>query len=114
MEDKKTPPQTPLSTKKEGNTKALLTYAFGWITGLIFLLTEKDDKFIRFNAAPSVVVFGALTVFSMIPVLGQLVGLILWPLSFILWIVLMFKAYNGEKMELPIASDLARQLESKL
>jgi len=114
MEDKKTPPQTPLSTKKEGNTKALLTYAVGWITGLIFLLTEKDDKFIRFNAAQSVVVFGALTVFSMIPVLGQLVGLILWPLSFILWIVLMFKAYNGEKMELPIASDLARQLESKL
>jgi uncharacterized membrane protein len=114
MVDKKTPSQTPLSAKKEGNTKALLTYAVGWITGLIFLLTEKDDKFIRFNAAQSVVVFGSLTVISLIPALGQLVSIILMPLSFILWIVLMFKAYNGEKIELPIVADLAKQLESKI
>lgn len=114
MENKQ-PSSQPTSTKSSrGNVKAALTYAFGWITGLIFLLTESEDEFIRFNAAQSIVVFGGLTVISMVPLLGQLIGLILWPLSLILWVVLMIKAYQDQTMELPIVSDLARQLEQKI
>jgi uncharacterized membrane protein len=101
------------TAKKEGNLKALLTYAAGWITGLIFLLIEKEDEFIRFNAAQSVVVFGGINLIMLIPFV-QILTIFLWPLSLILWIVLMVKAYNNERLELPVVADLAKQLEKKL
>ncbi len=97
--------------KSEGNLTAALTYLAGWITGLIFLLTEKEDKFIRFHAAQSTVVFGALTIITIIPLIGQLLGLFLWPLSLVLWIILMIKAYNNEKFELPMIGDLVEKVE---
>ncbi len=100
--------------QKEGNVRALLTYAAGWVTGIVFLLIEKEDDFIRFNAAQSVVVFGALTIITLIPVLGQIISVFLWPLGLILWIVLMVKAYNNQKLELPVVSDLAKQLEKAI
>jgi uncharacterized membrane protein len=50
----------------------------------------------------------------MVPFLGQLLGLIIWPLSLVLWIVLMLKAYKNEKFELPVISDWAKQLEPKI
>ncbi len=103
-----------MAEKKEGNINAALTYLVGWITGLIFLLTEKEDKFIRFHAAQSLVTFGALTIITFVPLLGQLLGLILWPLSLILWIILMVKAYNNEKFKLPVIGDFAEQVESKI
>jgi uncharacterized membrane protein len=50
------------STGMQPNVAALLSYVLGWITGLIFFLIEKENKFVRFHAAQSLVVFGALTV----------------------------------------------------
>jgi uncharacterized membrane protein len=38
------------------NLAALLSYVFGWITGLIFLLLDKRP-YVRFHAAQSIVVF---------------------------------------------------------
>lgn len=99
---------------KKQNSAAALTYLAGWVTGLVFLLTEKKDKFIRFNAAQSVVLFGGLTVLTFVPFLGQLLAFFLWPLSLVLWIVLMVKAYNNQEMELPYVSDWARELEKKI
>jgi uncharacterized membrane protein len=116
MEENQTPPQTN-SNQAEGNVKAALTYLAGWLTGLIFLLTEKEDKFVRFHAAQSLVFFGLITIITiitMVPFLGQLLGLIIWPLSLVLWIVLMLKAYKNEKFELPVISDWAKQLEPKI
>lgn len=103
-----------MADKKKGNVNAALTYLAGWVTGLIFLLTEKEDEFIRFHAAQSVVVFGALTVVTLVPFLGQLLGLFLWPLGLILWIILMVKAYNNEKFKLPVVGDYAEKLEEKI
>ena len=114
MENNSTSSQTKQSVKQEGNLKAALTYAVGWVTGLIFLLTEKEDKFIRFNAAQSIVLFGGITVISVVPFLGQLLGLILWPVSLVLWIVLMVKAYQDEKLELPMIAQWAKQLEAQV
>lgn len=109
-----TPTQETSSAQKEGNTKALLTYVAGWITGLVFLLTEKEDKFVRFHAAQSMVVFGGLMIISFIPILGQLLAIILFPLTLILWIVLMVKAYQNEKFVLPVVGEWAEQLEKKI
>ena len=54
------------STGMQANVAALLSYGFGWITGLVFYLIEKENKFVRFHAFQSIVVFGALTVLSIV------------------------------------------------
>jgi uncharacterized membrane protein len=97
-------------TGLEPNVAGLLCYVLGWVTGLIFLLLEKD-KFVRFHAIQSIIVFGAISVayfiIFWIPFIGWVIGWILWAFAFILWIVLMVKAYQGAKYKLPIAGDIA-------
>ena len=101
------------STGMEQNIAGLLCYVLGWITGLIFYLIEKDNKFVRFHAMQSIVVFGALTVVSIIlgviPVIGWIIGWLLGVLALILWIVLMVKAYQNQWYKLPIAGDFAEK-----
>ena len=96
------------------NVAAALSYALGWITGILFLLTEPANTFVRFHAMQSTIVFGALSVacvlLQVVPLLGMLVafGLVI-PLSAVLWLLLMFKAYQGERFKLPFAGDMAEE-----
>jgi uncharacterized membrane protein len=118
---------TPAASTQSGlseNVAGLLCYLLGWITGLIFFLTDKRP-FVRFHAAQSIVVFGGLTiiriVLSMLFISGGLAGFsagvgILWLVSIVglvLWILLMVKAYQGEKYRIPLAADLADQIFGK-
>ena len=100
------------STGMQPNVAALLAYAFGWITGLIFFLIEKENKFVRFHAMQSIVVFGGLTVLQFVLMI-TVVGVVLVPvvaiLELVLWIVLMIKAYQGQTIKLPIAGDIAEK-----
>ena len=93
--------------------EALICYALGWITGLVFLLLEKNNKYVRFHAVQSLITFLALWIFSvvfvMVPVIGPIVSILLWPIGLILWIVLMIKAYQGEKFKLPVVGDIAEK-----
>jgi len=107
-------------TSLEPNVAGLLCYVAWWITGLIFFLIEKDDDFVRFHAMQSIVTFGAITILSivcgilfLVPFLGWILGMILWIGSIILWILLMVKAYQGEKFKLPVIGDLAEKWSSK-
>lgn len=94
------------------NTAAALSYSAGWATGLIFLAIEKEDKFVRFHAAQSVVVFGMLTVLAMVPLIGWILSPFVMILAFVLWLVCMVKAYQGEKFVLPVVGKFAeKQLE---
>ncbi len=101
------------STGLEANVAGLLCYVLGWISGLVFILIEKENKFVRFHAMQSIIVFGALTLASIvlrwIPLLGWVISLLLSVLGLVLWIVLMVKAYQGEKYKLPWAGDLAEK-----
>ena len=54
------------TTGMEPNLEGLLCYVLGWITGLIFLIIEKENQFVRFHAVQSIVVFGAYTVVAII------------------------------------------------
>jgi len=113
------------STGIEANVAGVLSYVLGWITGLIFFLIEKDNKFVRFHALQSIIVFGALTgamiIIQMLgymlivmrlgvlfPLLG-LLSILLWLASLILWVILMVKAYQGENFKLPVAGDIAER-----
>lgn len=112
-------PKEETSLGLEANVAGLLCYVLGWVTGLIFLLLENKNKFVRFHAIQSIVTFGAITVvcfvlgmFSWIPFLGIFFGFINWLVSllaFVLWIVLMVTAYQGKRYKLPIAGDIAEK-----
>jgi len=97
----------------EENLEGLLCYVLGWITGIIFLILEKESKFVRFHAVQSIVVFGAYSIlaliFGFIPVIGWIVLYVLGALAFILWVVLMVKAYQGQMYKLPVAGDIAEK-----
>ncbi len=97
----------------EQNVAGLLCYVAGWITGIVFLLMEKENPFVRFHAMQSIVVFGILTVVSLIlgviPVIGWVVSWLVGVLALILWIVLMVKAYQNEMYKLPWAGDFAEK-----
>ncbi|OGW82134.1 MAG: hypothetical protein A2Z83_07780 [Omnitrophica bacterium GWA2_52_8] len=101
------------STGMQANVAALLCYAAGWITGLIFYLVEKENKFVRFHAFQSIVVFGVLTVMPIVLMAIPVIGWVMIPLVYlaelVLWIFLMIKAYQGEKIKLPVAGDLAEK-----
>ncbi|MGD0565862.1 MAG: DUF4870 domain-containing protein [Candidatus Goldiibacteriota bacterium] len=95
------------------NFAGMLCYLFGWISGLVFFLTEKENKFVRFHAMQAIIAFAALLVLNivlgMIPFLGWLVAIVLWPVTVILWIFLMYKAYKGERYKLPVIGDMAEK-----
>ena len=102
------------STGLDANVAAALTYAFGWVTGLVFLVMEKDNRFVRFHAMQSTIVFATLSLgfilLQSIPLLGMLLSVfIVIPVSAVLWLLMMFKAYQGERFKLPIAGEMAEQ-----
>jgi uncharacterized membrane protein len=100
----------------EPNIAGLLCYVAGWISGVIFLLLEQKNKFVRFHAIQSIIVFGALHLASVIlthiPFFGWFFGVIIGVFCFILWIVLMVKAYHHQLYKVPLAGDLAEKLSA--
>jgi len=122
-------PAAPAATAQMAeNVASLLCYVLGWITGLIFFLIDKRPN-VRFHATQSIVVFGGLhiiafivgSVFGLSMLAGGLggfgFGLVLYwlvdLLGIVLWIVLMVKAYQGERFRVPIAADLAEKIFGK-
>lgn len=97
-------------------TAAALSYVLGPVSGIpIYLLVK--DSFVKFHAAQSVVVLGlvfalqwALTVtvvlVSLVPVLSIV--------AFVLWLVLIYKAWMGEEWEVPVLGEYARKLTKKI
>lgn len=100
------------STGLDNNVAAGLCYVFGWLSGLIFLLIEKEDKDVRFHAMQSVIVFGGLTLLNIVLSIS-LIGIPLIPLlgviGLVLWILLMIKGFQGERYKLPYAGDQAEK-----
>ena len=123
------PPSRSADSGMAENVAGLLCYVLGWVTGIVFFLIDKRP-YVRFHAAQSIVVFGGLhaitlmigiifgTGFMMMGGMGAFgMGTALYGLislvEFILWILLMVKAYQGEKFEVPVAAGIAQSLAGK-
>jgi uncharacterized membrane protein len=116
------------SRQMSENVAGLLCYVVGWITGIIFFLIDKRP-FVRFHAAQSIVVFGGLHIISIL--LGMFFGISMFATGFagfsatwavlglinilalVLWILLMIKAYQGERFRIPVAADVAQKIFGK-
>ena len=103
-----------LGLKKE--TAGALAYVLGPVTGIFFLVTSKDP-FVKFHAMQSTVVF--IVMFVLQWVLG--ITIILFPLSaligivsFVLWLVLIYKAWRGEMWKVPVLGKVAENLLKKV
>jgi uncharacterized membrane protein len=109
------------ATRLRPNIFGLLCYLLGWISGIIMLLTKGKDRFVRFHAWQSIIVFGILAV--PIAVLNLLIltdSVLYWFLfilywiivtfSLCLWISLMFRAYQGHTYQLHIVGNIATNL----
>lgn len=92
---------------------AAASYLMGFITGVIFLLLEKESKFVRFHAMQSTILFGGIFIINIalgfIPILGWLAGLLLSLFAFVMWIVCMWKSFQGEMYKVPYVGDLAEK-----
>jgi uncharacterized membrane protein len=107
-----------MAAKSNENLLAAASYLLGFVTGIIILLVEKQNKFVRFHAMQSTILFGGIFVINIvlgfIPILGWLVGLLLSFVAFILWIVLMWKSFQGETYKVPYVGDLAEKQLAKM
>ena len=101
------------STGLEDNTAGILCYVLGWISGIVFLIIERESSFVKYHAIQSILVFGAITVISAllgwIPILGLIIRIAIGILAFVLWIMLMVKASRGERYKIKWAGDYAER-----
>lgn len=98
------------------NMAALLAYLGVFISGIVVLILERENKFVRFAALQSTVLFlavflitGLLSWFTSIPLLGLIFGLARWVVStagLVAWVWLMVTAYQGQAVKVPILGDI--------
>lgn len=118
------PQQGPMTMNMSQNTAAGLSYILGWITGLIFFLSEKQNRFVRFHAMQSIIFSGAATILGIImqvligsltySATGLATGLsCLWGLVglalFVVWIITLVNAFQGKYFKLPVIGDYAEK-----
>lgn len=120
------PAPSTASAGLDTNVAAALCYLLGFITGIIFLVIEpyNRNKTVRFHAFQSIFVsIGVFVISVAIGILammfyaisfwlGSLVGMLQLVLGlgfFILWLYLMWKAYQNDRVVLPVVGPLAEK-----
>ena len=107
------PPQHTEKTSigLDANLAAALGYFV--VPAIVFLIVEKENRFVRFHAMQAIFFFAAFVVVDIllqvvVPILGFLIFLFfVLPATFIVFLVLMFKAYQGEDFKLPFVGKIA-------
>ena len=105
------------------NVAAVLAYAIGWVSGIVFLVFE-PNKFVRFHAWQSVIGLGAIwalgvacyfAAFLVLSVSAAGFTAMLWMAMAICavglgaWGVCLYKAWIGEKWRLPVVGEMAER-----
>jgi len=97
-------PVAKASGTDEGKTIAIISY-ITWV-GLIIAFVMNNDKkndFAKFHIRQSLLIMIA-ALLSFIPIIGWIWGIFL----FVLWILGLIAAINGEKKEVPVLGHLAQ------
>jgi uncharacterized membrane protein len=116
------------STGVDPRLAALLCYTAWWVSGLVFLIIEQQHREVRFHAAQSLVLFGGLSILiallsfgsvAMLMVSGsafqlaRMVVYLVWLAAVVMWLLLMYRTYNGETWRVPVAGDLAARIAAR-
>ncbi len=109
---------------------AALSYAFGWLSGILFFLFNDGNRYVRFHALQSLLFFGSINVFDIMciwgmahfrlflflpfmPYLGGLAILFFLLLNFVAfvgWFVALFQAARGTYFKLPVVGEIVVRL----
>ncbi|MEV0341604.1 DUF4870 domain-containing protein [Nocardia sp. NPDC050713] len=121
------PTNQPQSAGLDKKTSAILSYALGWLTGVIFLFVGKNDPDVKFHASQSIVFFGAVSVVNIVlSIVGSLLGVagIIFSLAglavavfaVVVWVMAMVQANNtgGVRAELPLVGKLTAPYADRL
>lgn len=115
---KKTTASAPMANTDSGldqNVAAALCYIF--IIGLVFIFTEKKNKFVRFHAFQSVFLgvgwFLGSFILGIIPVLGWIISPFFAIAMIVLWVYTIYQAYLGKEFRLPVIGDMAAEQAAK-
>ncbi len=90
---------------------AVVAYFFGIIGGILVYLIKKDDPYVKFHAVQSIlfnIAYFVVAVIVSVVTLG-FGGLIIGPLGILIWLFLMWKAWQGERYMLPLVGSYADQ-----
>jgi uncharacterized membrane protein len=119
--------QSELGENLGKNVAGALSYLLGALTGVLFLVIDRRP-FVRFHAMQSIVVTIAVIALSIalgilslilgaVPIVGWLVGLLLSlgfsVAGFVLWIYLMYRAWQGDEWEVPVVGTYARHMAER-
>ena len=116
------------TTGLDERVAGVLCYSVWWITGGLFLVLERQHRTIRFHAAQSLVLFGAISALliglAALSVLAlvlssatyqvmRVFGELLWVGAAVLWLVLVLRAWRGEVWRVPLAGGERRKVDLK-
>jgi len=89
------------------NKASAFAYLGFFVTGIIVLLMEKENKTLRFHGLQSVLVLGSMCVLWF--VLGGIpfIGWLIRTATVLAWIALTLMAYFGIKFRVPVVGDAA-------
>ena len=115
--DQKT--QGSSSTGLDPKVSALLAYLLGIVGGIVFYAISKDS-YVRFHAMQSILLWVAIVIIYLILFFLAMVLPFFWFIDWIvyvgifaIWVLMMIKAYGGEKYKLPIIGDMAEKTTNK-
>jgi uncharacterized membrane protein len=98
-----------------------LCYSLSFVSGIVFLFLEHEDKTVRFHAFQSILVgvvamalMLGITILGWVPPLGLFLGAVLRWLTGFAWLALsvflILKAYGGDDYQLPYLGQRASRL----
>jgi uncharacterized membrane protein len=101
------------STNSDNRILYALSYPIGLVGLILILVKAKEDPDARYHGfnglGLSIAFFIATTILGFIPILGWIVALFA-PFVFLVYsIMLAIKAYNGEKPEIPVLTNLVME-----
>jgi uncharacterized membrane protein len=115
----------------DGRLAAALCYVGFWLTGLLFVLFIRENKFIRFHAMQSLLFFGGVNVlfiflistfsrhffffhiFHFVLGFAILVFVLLNIIAAVAWFVGLFGALSGKYTKLPFVGDYAERFAAR-
>ena len=124
------------STGLDANLAALLSYVFGWVSGLVFFLIEKESRLVRFHAMQSILLNIVIAVVSILlwivsfvfiligMQLPDIMGTLMWFVASLVWLVFcvgvliawvmcLIRAYQNQYFKLPVIGNMAEKFANK-
>lgn len=116
--------QAPSSTGLDPHVAAALAYLAGPFSGILVLLAEQTNPYVRFHAWQSVIGLGGLGIVVVCLMTLAFVSIVIsatafkvllylgwaaWLAWIILWVACLARAFSGGTWKLPIAGELAEK-----